>query len=193
MKTAIYGRVSTDSQDHDSQLQECRDWCARFNLTPTEYLDTASGMTTSREALDDLMAKVRKGKVDVVVCYKLDRLGRSLSHLTQLVEEFDKYRVALVCPSQGIDTRTTSPGARFQLQIFGAVAEFERGMITERVNAGIAAARRRGVRMGRPPGSKLRITPAQCLAARQNGLSLRQTGKELGVSEASVRRILAKG
>ena len=77
MKTAIYARVSSEDQNLESQLKECHDWCARMNVEAPEYLDKISGSAVSRIALDRLMADVRRGKVKVVVCYKLDRLGRS--------------------------------------------------------------------------------------------------------------------
>ena len=84
------------------------------------------------------------------MCFKLDRLGRSLSHLVQLVDEFATHRVALVVPSQGIDTSAKNPMAEMQLGTMAVFAQFERAIIVERVNAGLAAAKRRGVRLGRP-------------------------------------------
>ena len=87
MKAAIYARVSTDKQTHDSQLNELREYCARRNWTHVaEYCDTISGSKFSREALDRLMADVRRSRVDVVICFKLDRLGRSPPHLAQMSE-----------------------------------------------------------------------------------------------------------
>ena len=88
--------------------------------------------------------------VDIVVCFKLDRLGRSLSHLAQLIDEFNTHKVALVVPAQGIDTSEGNPAGSLQLYILCAVAEFEREIIRERVNAGLAAAKKKGVRLGRP-------------------------------------------
>lgn len=102
------------------------------------------------------MAAVRRGKVDIVVCFKLDRLGRSLSHLAQIIDEFSAHKVALVVPAQGIDTSEGNPAGKFQLHILCAVAEFEREIIRERVNAGLAAARKkRG-----PPGKAAFTQPA---------------------------------
>ena len=96
------------------------------------------------------MALVRRGRIDLVVCYKLDRLGRSLAHLASLIGEFAAHNVALVVPGQGIDTSGANSAARLQLNILCAVAEFERELICERVNAAIAAAKFRGVCFGRP-------------------------------------------
>jgi DNA invertase Pin-like site-specific DNA recombinase len=112
--------------------------------------DVVSGMKSSRERLDRLMLSVRRGKVDVVVCFKLDRLGRSLAHLAQIIGEFGAHNVALVVPSQCIDTSASNPAARLQLNVLCAVAEFDREVIRERVNAGLAVAKAKGVRLGRP-------------------------------------------
>src|ERR1044072_8800490 len=103
----IYGRVSTADQKHDSQLHEVQEYCRRrFGdaIAPTIIIDTASGAKTSREGLDQMMKLVRRGKVDVIACFKLDRLGRSLPHLAQIISELDQHNVAIVATSQGIDT-----------------------------------------------------------------------------------------
>ena len=147
----IYTRVSTDKQNHDSQLQDLRQYCTRRGWTEVEEIrDVISGAKSSRQGLDRLMQAVRRGKVDIVVCFKLDRLGRSLSHLAQLIDEFNTHKVALVVPAQGVDTSEGNPAGKLQLHILCAVAEFEREIIRERVNAGLAAAKKKGVRLGRP-------------------------------------------
>jgi DNA invertase Pin-like site-specific DNA recombinase len=149
----IYGRVSTAEQRHDSQIAEVQGYCARRwsdNISLTIITDTASGAKTSREGLDRLMNLVRCNKVDVVACFKLDRLGRSLPHLAQIISELDHYNVAIVATSQGIDTNHDSPAGRLQMHVLMAVAEFERSLIVERVRAGQAAARAKGVKFGRP-------------------------------------------
>ena len=96
------------------------------------------------------MKLVRRGRVDVIVCYKLDRLGRSLPHLAQIISELDQHNVSIVATSQGIDTNHDSPAGRLQMHVLMAVAEFERSLIVERVRAGQAAARAKGVKFGRP-------------------------------------------
>ena len=149
MKAIIYTRVSTDKQNHDSQLQDLRGYCTRRGWTDVEEIsDTVSGTKSSRKGLDRLMAAVRRGKVDVVIAYKLDRLGRSLAHLAQLIGEFATNRTALVIPGQGIDTTAANPAAQLQLNILCAVAEFERELIRERVSAGLASAKAKGVKLG---------------------------------------------
>jgi DNA invertase Pin-like site-specific DNA recombinase len=190
MKAAIYARVSTEDQNLDSQLQNCREWCARMNLEPVEYLDKASGVKASRHALDQLMTDVRRGRVKVVVCFKLDRLGRSLVHLAQMIGEFDDHGTALVCPSQGIDTRGDNPAGRLQMHVLMAVAEFERSLIRERTRAGLASARARGVKLGRPRTSNRDLPVDQCRAALAAGVSLRAFARN-AVSATSLRRALS--
>lgn len=161
-KVAVYLRVSTDTQHHDSQESELRDYCLRRGWVNVEwYKDTASGAKQDRSGLNDLMQKVRRGKVDIVLAFKLDRVARSLSHLAQIIAELQIHRVALVCPSQGIDTSNNNPAAHLQLNILAAVAQFERELITERVRSGVNAAKARGVRLGRPSlesGRTLRVS-----------------------------------
>jgi len=96
------------------------------------------------------MNLVRRGKVDVVACFKLDRLGRSLPHLAQIIAEFDQHGTAVVATSQGIDRNCDSPAGRLQMHVLIPVAEFERSLIVERVRAGQAAARGKVVKFGRP-------------------------------------------
>src|SRR6266496_6778909 len=110
-RIAVYGRVSTDAQNHASQLREVRAYLRRRwpKAEVTEYLDKASGARLSRSALDVLMTEVRQGRVDVLAVYKLDRLGSSLQHLAQLIGEFETHGTALIATSQGIDTSETNP------------------------------------------------------------------------------------
>jgi DNA invertase Pin-like site-specific DNA recombinase len=153
-----------------------------------EYSDVISGAKFSRQGLDKLMADVRRGKLDVVVCFKLDRLGRSLPHLAQIVGELTTHRVALICPSQGIDTSGMNPASQFQLNILMAVAEFERSIIQERVAAGLEAARARGVKLGRP--DKLSKHREAVAALLKEGRPVRAISRELGLSVTSTFRIV---
>lgn len=196
MRIAAYLRVSTENQSHDSQRAELEDYCKRRNWQDVRWFtDTASGAKASREGLDELMGLVRRGKVDVVLGWKLDRLARSLVHLAQIVQELQAHGVALVCCSQGIDTTDGSPAARFQLHILGAVAELERSLITDRVNAGIAAAKARGIRLGRPPKAQKHAPLVAALLG--EGLSAAEIGRRLGLPYSTttelVRDIRAAG
>ena len=151
MNTAIYLRVSTDKQTTDSQAVELREYVRRRGWdNVTEYSDVTSGAKFSRTGLDALMREVRRGRVDRLVAYKLDRIGRSLGHLVGLVSELQTHKCALVTVSEGIDTSETNPAAQLQLNILGAVCQFEREIIRERVQSGLKAAVARGQRLGRP-------------------------------------------
>lgn len=188
-RVAVYLRVSTDTQIHDSQEAELRDYCVRRGWSNIElFRDTASGAKQDRRGLSDLMQKVRRGRVDVVLAFKLDRLARSLSHLAQLIAELQVHRVALVCPSQGIDTSNSNPAAHLQLNILAAVAQFERELITERVRAGVAAAKARGVRMGRPATSQRKKQEILTLAG--TGVPARRISEHLRVPYSTVTQLL---
>ena len=189
-RVIIYGRVSTADQKHDSQLNEVQEYCRRrFGdaIVPNIITDTASGAKTSREGLDRMMKLVRKGKIDVVACYKLDRLGRSLPHLAQIISELDQHGVALLATSQGIDTNHDSPAGRLQMHVLCAVAEFERTLIVERVRAGQAVARQKGVKFGRPPTLARHKERVRSLL--KSGLSCRKIATETGLPLGSVFNI----
>lgn len=147
-----YIRVSTDDQNTDSQEAQLKEYCQRRGWIKRVgvFVDHGSGTSRKRGALNVMMDEVREGTVDVVLTWKIDRLARSLSHLVQIIAELQTHKVALVCPSQGIDTTDSNPCAEFQINILAAVAQFERELIVERVKAGISAAKKRGIRLGRP-------------------------------------------
>jgi len=150
-RVGIYLRVSTADQSNDAQRLELLAYCERRGWADVrEYADTISGAKWTRLGLDMLLADVRRGKLGAVVCEKLDRLGRSLTHLAQILGQLEAHNVALVVPSQGIDTTDGNPAGRLQLHILAAIAEFERSLIRERTKAGLVAARARGAKLGRP-------------------------------------------
>ncbi len=137
-----YARVSTDEQSVDLQIDALeRVGCERI------FRDSGfSGVLRSRPALDDALSHAQAG--DTVVVWRLDRLGRSLSHLILLVGDLENRGIAFRSLSEAIDTSTAS--GRLQFHMMGALAEFERALISERTKAGMAAARTRGVQLGRP-------------------------------------------
>jgi DNA invertase Pin-like site-specific DNA recombinase len=188
MKAAIYLRASTDKQTTRAQRQELREICKRRGWNGVvEYEDVISGAKFTRVGLDKMMSEVRRGRLDVVLCYKLDRLGRSLVSVAQLIGEMIANKVALVIPGQGIDTSSDNSAAKFQMNILMAVAEFERDIIRERTLAGLAAARARGTKLGRPAlelSTKATKTLRRFMQARGNSPrpSVRSLAAELGVS-----------
>jgi len=147
-----------------------------------------SGAKFTRQGLDKLMADVRRGRINVIVCFKLDRLGRSLPHLAQIVSELTTHRVALVCPSQGIDTTSLNPASQLQLNILMAIAEFERSIIQERVTAGLRAAKAKGVRLGRPSTLDQHRQKVSHLLAQ--GLGVRAVARELNLSVGSAYKLI---
>jgi DNA invertase Pin-like site-specific DNA recombinase len=142
-----------------------------------------SGAKFDREGLDALLAAVRRHSCDAVVVFKLDRLGRSLVHLSQMIQEFERERVALICTSQAIDTSNENPAGRLQMHVLMAVAEFERSLIRERVNAGLKAAKSRGQVLGRPVTvGQAAKDAATVILTRTPGIRLKDMAAELDVS-----------
>ena len=188
-RIAAYLRVSTDNQVHDSQETELRDYCNRRGWGNVEwYRDTASGAAQDRKGLNDLMQQVRRGKVDIILAFKLDRVARSLSHLAQFIAELQVNRVALICQNQGIDTSNSNPAAHLQLNILAAVAQFERELITERVRSGISAAKARGVTLGRPATPDRRRRQIADLVA--EGIGATEISKRLKIPYSTVTELI---
>jgi len=184
---ALYARVSTtDRQNCDNQLLELRQYCdARGWIVHQEFVDHGiSGSKERRPALDELVAQARRRKFGVVLCWRLDRLGRNLRHLVMLLEELRDLGVGFVSLGEGIDLAT--PAGRLQLHILAALAEFERGRIQERVCAGLARARAQGKRLGRPrkAGPNMRLPV---------GLTVREAASLWGVSKSTAARRLSSG
>ena len=148
-RAGIYVRVSTTEQDTGLQETELREYCERRGWESILYRDRGqSGAKQDRPALNALLSDLRKRKLDVILVWSLDRLARSLKQLLTISEECRSLGVDLVSLRQAIDT--TLPAGRLTFQILGAVAEFERELLRERVKAGMAQARRAGKRIGRP-------------------------------------------
>jgi DNA invertase Pin-like site-specific DNA recombinase len=186
MRAAIYARVSTLDQEPENQLQELRRYIAARGWTSVEFVDRGvSGSKDKRPALDALVCDAKRRRFDVLVCWRLDRLGRNLRHLILLLDELSALGVAFVSLAEGIDA--TTPAGRLQLHILGAIAEFERARIQERVKAGLARARSQGVRLGRP---RRRIDPERL--ATVAGLPDREAARRLGIPRSTLQRLLAQ-
>ena len=175
-----YARVSTRDQNLDLQLDA-------LNLAGCErvYQDVASGSKTARPALDELLGQLRAG--DVLVIWKLDRMGRSLKHLVELVGSLIERKVGLFSLNDPIDT--TSAQGRLVFNLFASLAEFERELIRERTQAGLTAARARGRVGGRPKGLS---SPAEATALaaetlyRERKLSVAAIAQKLHVSKSTL-------
>jgi DNA invertase Pin-like site-specific DNA recombinase len=183
MKAAIYARVSTTDQTCENQLLELRQYCkARGWSIWAEFIDNGvSGAKDRRPALDDLLAHARRRRFDVLVCWRLDRLGRSLRHLVTLLGDLHDLGIGFISLGEGIDLGT--PAGRLQLHILAALAEFERSRIQERVKAGLARVKAEGRRLGRPA----QPVPLEKLLVVAN-LSVREAARKLRVSRSTVQR-----
>ncbi len=185
---ALYARVSTRDQHPDAQLAELRAYARRRGAEAVEYVDHGlSGANDQRPALDALVTAVSRREVGAVVVTKLDRIARSVRHLTQLAADLEELDVALVVLDQAIDTSTSS--GRLLFHVLGSIAEFERDLIRERTAAGLAAARRRGRHPGRPRALDRRAR-ARARRLRQSGHSIRAIAQKLGASKSVVAREL---
>jgi DNA invertase Pin-like site-specific DNA recombinase len=186
MKVAIYARVSTrDKQNPETQLRELRRYCrARgYEIKLTE-VDRASGSTDNRIGLNRILESVRSREVDGVVVLKLDRLFRSLKHLITMLEEFESLGIKFIAVRDQVDM--TTPSGRLFVQMIGALGEFERELIKERVILGLENARATGKILGRP---KIR-DDKKIIALRKTGLSYQAIQKKLKISKGAVWRAL---
>ena len=181
-RAAIYARVSTTDQTCDNQLLELHRYIAARGWTGVDYMDRGiSGAKDRRPALDTLLADARRRRFDVLVVWRLDRLGRNLRHLVTLLEDVQALGIAFVSLAEGIDA--TTPAGKLQMHILAAIAEFERARIAERVRAGLARAKAQGQRLGRRPH---RIAHGDL--ERVTGLSTRKAAMVLGVPSSVLHR-----
>ena len=184
-KVAIYARVSTDKQTCENQLNELRSIAERMQyIIVDEFIDEGiSGATSSRPALDALMKSATQRRFDMVMCWSIDRLGRSLQNLIEILNELQLLKVDLFFMQQGMDTSTSA--GRMMFSIFGALAEFERNLIRERVIAGQQRAISQGVKMGRP--SKMNDGMKNAIKLlRERGIGIKQIARELKIGIGTV-------
>ena len=184
-RIAIYARVSTDRQSAESQLNALREYIdKRAWAISKEYIDEGyTGSTTKRPAFAAMMADARKRSFDILLVYKLDRLSRSLKDLIATLDDLHSLGIDFISYDNGLDT--TTPTGRLIFNVVGAVAEFEKDIIRERVKAGLENAKRKGKLLGRPPLSPRLLAQANQL--RKQGLSFRKIGLQLGIPESTVR------
>src|SRR5690606_16000420 len=189
-RVALYARVSTAEQTVEPQIHALRQYATARGLeVVAEHVDAAiSGTRERRPGLDALLAQARRRQIDAVVVVKLDRLGRSLAHLLGVLGELEALGVDFISLDDGIDTST--PAGRLFLQIRGAFAEYERALIVERTRAGLEAARRRGVKLGRRHAldDRQRERLARLV---KHGVASRRIAELLGVGKGTVAREVA--
>ena len=191
MRVALYSRVSTSNrQDVDLQLVPLREYAfARGWNVYKEYVDEGvSGAKVRRPALDQLMTDARQRHFDIVLVWRFDRFARSTRHLVNALHEFRHLGIAFCSYQENLDT--SSPLGEAMFAIIGAIAQLERDITRERVKAGVARARARGKRLGRPQKIFHRDHVEQL---RAQGLSYRKIGKQLGISPALALTVYRDG
>jgi DNA invertase Pin-like site-specific DNA recombinase len=188
MRVALYARVSTTEQSCELQLRDLRAYCAARGFAEvSEYVDTGfSGAKDSRPALNELMGDARKRKIGAIVVWRFDRFARSTKHLLLALEEFRGLGVQFISYQENLDT--ASPLGQALFTIIAAVAQLERDLIRERVNAGIRNARANGKSLGRP---RREVGRDEIVRLQTEGRSLRQIATLLGVGFGTVRARLA--
>jgi DNA invertase Pin-like site-specific DNA recombinase len=189
-RVAIYLRVSKSKQDTENQLRELTAVADRSGWEIWKVYEDAgiSGAKgrDKRPGLDAMMKAVNAKQFDLVAAWSVDRLGRSLTHLLDLLQALQEKGVDLFLHQQGLDTSTTAGKAMFQM--CGVFAEFERGIIRERINAGLARAKANGAQLGRR-----RVEPAmeaRILELRARGDGILKIGRQLGIGTSVVQRVV---
>jgi putative DNA-invertase from lambdoid prophage Rac len=207
VKVALYVRISTPDQNADLQTRELTDYAERQGWTiVANYSDVISGAKARRPGLDKLKADLSalpSRKFDCVMVWKLDRFGRSVTDCLANIELLETHEIRFIATSQGIDTDSKNPAARFMLVVLSAAAEFERTLIVERSQAGMARYRQdyEAGKVGRtvhsrtgkdlPPHRPKRVFDREKLVElHRQGMSLRKIAKKLGVGLGTVSRTL---
>ncbi len=190
-KVAIYARVSTDKQTTQNQIDALREVAERsgYQITQIFSEDGISGSKgrEGRPALDQLMKSATQRKFDMVMCWSIDRLGRSLQNLVEILNELQAMKIDLFFLQQGMDTST--PSGRMIFSVFGAIGEFERNLIRERVIAGQKRAVANGVKIGRPSKMNEGLRSAIQLL-REKGMGIKQIARELKVGIGTVYSVI---
>jgi DNA invertase Pin-like site-specific DNA recombinase len=191
-RVAIYLRVSTDKQTTSNQRRELEAVAKRSSWQIVKVFEDAgiSGAKgrDKRPGLDAMLKAVNAKEFDLVAAWSVDRLGRSLTDLLGILQHLHDKGVDLFLHQQGLDTSTTAGKAMFQM--LGVFAEFERGIIRERVNAGLARAREKGTTLGRPQ-VKAKVEE-RIRRLRAEGMGMLKIGRTLGVGTSVVQRVLAR-
>jgi DNA invertase Pin-like site-specific DNA recombinase len=189
MRAAIYARVSTvDKQDPEMQIREITEFCERRGWKKPAVLVDRVSSGKIRPELEKLKALCQRRKFDVVVVYRFDRFARSQLELLTALEEFRTLGVDFVSLHENVDT--TTPAGKLMFGMIAAFAEFERSIIRERVLSGLALAKSKGIRLGRPPRNP---DVEQIRALRRSGRSWRHIAGVMGVPVSTVRRALLAG
>jgi len=187
-KAVVYVRVSTRGKNPENQLLALRRYAQARELEIVEsYVDVGqSGGKASRPELDRLMMDARRRKFNIVLVARLDRLARSLKQLVMTLDELRELGISFTSLQEGFDTSTSTGILLFQ--VVGAIAEFERSLIRERIALGLERARAEGKTIGRPLGAQ--VDEQELRRLRSQGLSLRAIARQVGISHPTVASIL---
>jgi DNA invertase Pin-like site-specific DNA recombinase len=194
-RVALYLRVSTTEQTTQNQRRELKAVAARHGWEVVSIFEDAgiSGAKgrPDRPGLDALLKSVARRDIHLVAAWSVDRLGRSLTDLLDLLKELHAKEVDLYLHQQGLDTST--PSGRAMFQMMGVFAEFERAMIRERVLAGLARARDEGTRLGRRPIEETDGTKVKAVSdLRAKGVGVRRIARDVGLGVGTVLRLVAR-
>jgi DNA invertase Pin-like site-specific DNA recombinase len=181
-RVCIYARVSTSQQTTENQIQALREVAERAGYQIVKiYSDEGISGSKGREdrpALNQLMKDAVNRQFEMVMCWSIDRLGRSITNLIEIMNELNDLKIDMFFSQQSIDTQTSS--GRMIFGIFSSLASFEREMIRDRVKAGLDRARKNGVKLGRPTVVNDGIRSA-VLVLREKGLGVREVCRKLGI------------
>ncbi len=190
-KVAVYGRVSTDQQQVENQLQVLREVAEKNDWEIVmEYVDNGISGAKGRDKrpqFDALIKDAVRRKFDLIMCWDISRLGRSLQHLVEFLSDIQSKDVDLYIHQQGLDTST--PTGKMMFQMVGIFGEWERNCISERVRAGLERAQREGKKLGRPTNVN-DGTSAAVRLLREQGLPIKKIARELGIGVGSVYNCL---
>jgi len=190
--TAVYVRVSSKQQNHASQMPDLDRWVSAHDGGVVWYKDTFTGKSMDRPGMERLLADLRAGKVERIVCWRLDRLGRTTKGLCQLFDDLTDRKVDLVSLKDGFSL--ASPAGRLHARILASVAEYETEIRQERVLAGQAVARRKGKKWGgSKKGWRWKVTDDQVAAIREMkaaGKKIAHIARVTGLSRPTIYRVL---
>jgi DNA invertase Pin-like site-specific DNA recombinase len=191
-RVVIYARVSTEKQTLENQLSELREVASRNNWQIVdEYLEKVSGAKSrsERKEFDRLMKDSIRGRFDLIMVWDVSRLGRSLKNLVEFIEDIHEKNIDLYLHVNGIDTSTSSGRAMFAM--IGVFSQFEREIIKERINSGLARAKAEGKKLGRPTNFNSGMAQSVRLL-REQGMPIKQIAKNLEIGVGTVYKALDK-
>jgi DNA invertase Pin-like site-specific DNA recombinase len=188
LRAGLYARVSTqDQQTIPMQTRALREYATRRGWTIARQVKEIGSGASQRERREQLLEAARRREIDVVLVWRLDRWGRSVTDLLATLQELEHLGVGFVSLTEALDL--TTPAGRAMAALLAVFAEFEREILRERVRAGLAHARQNGKRLGRPPTATLQSDPVRKLY--RAGVSKAEIARRLHIGRTSVRRILA--